>query len=669
MGSLKLKTNLLGLLFLIIPLLGYKYWIESKEFIVAGQSQAQIMMANALASLVSSRDELLTQTTAELAPIMALPSNQPKKIDGTTDEWEQNLLFQSYQQENLLEPVDKYTPEDLSFRLATAETPHYLYLYLQVLDDTLIYRDRDYLRVDANDHIRIEYKDFEGNTQRYILASYQKGVMSAYLTDENWRHAVKGNSDAQIFAAITPAELGYSVEVRFPKHYLGNKKQMSLSVVDVDEPTRADRMIIGTYPKTEPENLNAILLRSTQLETLLSQVNQDYGRVWVLDKQGHVKGEAGKLFLNGSPSFSLNDASKQKAFLSAMTGESKVERTFKPAFGTYSLLTSAPIKDPHGRLIGAILIEQAEEQILSSQKEKVTNLMISLVVVAVCIYALLFLFSRRLVSRIGAFQNSLTQSIDADGRLKNKALTTDKNKDELGELSRVTSGLIQKLYSYTSYLERMPRVLRHELHNPLHVIHSSLFNLEETEPSLSDNKYLKSAHRGLNRLDEMVESFTQASSLDEALAKEEYEHFDLISLLKGYCMHRKANDKNVQLLLHTELDTCPFYGNDYRIEQMLDKLVDNAISFSPQNRTVVITLSKREELELVVTNEGPLLDEALGERIFDPMVSHRDNLSHELHLGVGLFIARKIVQAHQGQITLQNRVDQLGVNVVIHLKI
>jgi signal transduction histidine kinase len=667
MGSLRFKTNLLGILFLVIPALAYQYWIEAKEFIVTGQSQAQIMMVKSLTSLISSRHELITDVTPELTPLMALPSNKVKKIDGTSSEWEKDLTYQKFGKEFILGAYEDYQETDLSFQLSTVDTPNYIYIALKVKDDELMYRNRDYLRIDASDHIRLEYIDFSGAVKRYILTAYQKGIMSAYQTDQNWRHALLGTPDMQVFSAVSPLKDGYSVEIRFPKYYLNLDQKMSITVVDVDQQDRKDRLMIGTYPKDKSQTFNKIMLRSTQLEQLLSQINHDYGKVWILDAKGNVRGEAGKLLFDGKTTELLDPALKAKALKTALEGDAKVERIHKQDIDSFSLLTSAPIRDRHGRLIGAVIIEQAEAKILSQQKDRVTLLVISLISVVVGIYALLFFFSRSLVARIRGFQSELSNKIDSDGRILDSDLELETSKDELGELNRSTSGFIKKLHAYTSYLERMPRVLRHEMHNPLHVIHTSLFNLEETQPTLAGNKYLQSAHRGLNRLDEMVESFTQASSLDDALAQEQMEKFDLVALLKGYCQYRKANDKNVELLVHTDLNHLTFYGNDFRIEQLLDKLIDNAVSFAKVESNVILTLSANDHAEIVVSNEGPLIDESIVERVFDPMFSQREALGNELHLGVGLFIAKKIAQAHHGDIRIQNRKDKLGVNVIVTL--
>jgi two-component system sensor histidine kinase ChvG len=668
LGSLKLKANLLAILFIIIPVIAYQYWLEAKQFILTGQSQAQLMMAQSLASLMSAREDLITQVEPELSPFLVLPSSQSKKIDGDSVDWEDNIVFQEFAQDHLMGVVANYSPEDLSFRLASVETPAYMYLMIQVKDDVRVYRDRDYLRLDASDHIRMEFVNPSGELEHYILTAYESGVMSAYPADEQWKYSVEGLPDERVFAAIQPTTTGYQVELRFPKNYLDDSHRMSLTVVDVDQPDRMDRMMVGTYPKGESKELNRIVLRSPQIESLLSQIDNDYGKVWVVDALGRLRAESGQLKLSAGELsqtvFQGQSSIRDRILKEALQGQSGFENNTHLESETSLIWASAPIVNVRNEVIGAVVIEQDEQAILSTQKEKMNWVLWSLVAIVLVLYAVLFAFSRILVGRIAQFQSSLTQVIDAEGRLIQPQLVVDSQKDELGELTQTTHQLLMRLQGYTSYLERLPRVLRHELHNPLNVINTALFNLEETRPELSEDKYLASVHRGLERLDDIVRSFTQASSLDEALAQEHLEPFDWVALIQGYVRHRGDQRDDVNLRFYTDLQELQLLGNDFRIEQMLDKLVDNAMSFANSGTDIVITLSATEKVELVVSNTGPLLEDSVKDKLFDPMVSVRAQSSDELHLGVGLFIARKIVLAHQGSIEILNRRDEQGVMVV-----
>jgi signal transduction histidine kinase len=88
--------------------------------------------------------------------------------------------------------------------------------------------------------------------------------------------------------------------------------------------------------------------------------------------------------------------------------------------------------------------------------------------------------------------------------------------------------------------------------------------------------------------------------------------------------------------------------------QLLDKLVDNARDFTPQNGLIEVSLRTESKYHLLsVFNQGSALPEELATDIFSPFVSVRSS-GHEGHLGQGLLIARLIAEHHGGRIQASN---------------
>ena len=104
------------------------------------------------------------------------------------------------------------------------------------------------------------------------------------------------------------------------------------------------------------------------------------------------------------------------------------------------------------------------------------------------------------------------------------------------------------------------------------------------------------------------------------------------------------------------------------IVQALDKLMDNAASFSPAQGKIELRLKAVSDgWDITVSNEGPTLPEELRDQLFDPMVSLRDTPSSGVHLGLGLHIVRLIVDFHLGRVKADNLPDKPGVAVMLHL--
>ena len=107
--------------------------------------------------------------------------------------------------------------------------------------------------------------------------------------------------------------------------------------------------------------------------------------------------------------------------------------------------------------------------------------------------------------------------------------------------------------------------------------------------------------------------------------------------------------------------------SDFRIEQLLDKVIDNAVDFHRKDSTIRVQLDTyQDHLQITVANRGPLLPPALENAVFDSMVSQRGQ-ENRLHFGLGLYVVRVIAEHHGGFVRALNLSDGSGVAVVIQL--
>ncbi|MGU9956085.1 MAG: sensor histidine kinase, partial [Arenicellales bacterium WSBS_2016_MAG_OTU3] len=202
---------------------------------------------------------------------------------------------------------------------------------------------------------------------------------------------------------------------------------------------------------------------------------------------------------------------------------------------------------------------------------------------------------------------------------------------------------------YTRYLEAMPDTLAHELSNPLNVVNSSLENLEIEIPDSRNSKYMARAKNGIVRLRSILTSLTEAANLEDALQTEEQEKFDFVELVTGCVDGYKVSNPDRKFDLDIIHSPLLVLGSADHLAQMLDKLADNAVDFSDPDTTILVRLQRaNDKIALSITNEGPLLPEAMKDRLFDPMISVGKKKADKSHLGLGLFITRLITQYHKG---------------------
>ena len=109
---------------------------------------------------------------------------------------------------------------------------------------------------------------------------------------------------------------------------------------------------------------------------------------------------------------------------------------------------------------------------------------------------------------------------------------TSTSKDEIGDLTRSFSQMLQRLGHYNHYLENMSSRLSHELRTPITVVRSSLEHVQLTAKD-EQQKYIERAQNGLQRLHTILNNMTEASRLEATLKHEQLHLFDLSRCREG----------------------------------------------------------------------------------------------------------------------------------------
>jgi two-component system sensor histidine kinase ChvG len=232
--------------------------------------------------------------------------------------------------------------------------------------------------------------------------------------------------------------------------------------------------------------------------------------------------------------------------------------------------------------------------------------------------------------------------------------------------------LLEEVAAYTDYLRSLAGKLSHELHTPLAVVRSSLENLESQPLTREAGVYVGRARDGVDRLGAIVRAMSEASRMERAIASTEPEDFDLRAVVQACAEGYRPLLAPRALKLMLPPQPLPFHGAPELIAQALDKLVDNARSFCPEEGWVLLALAPGSDgAELAVANSGPALPAAMQDRLFDSLVSLREPAqrgSGAPHLGLGLHIVRLIAELHRGSARARNLPGGGGVEFRLSLR-
>ena len=171
------------------------------------------------------------------------------------------------------------------------------------------------------------------------------------------------------------------------------------------------------------------------------------------------------------------------------------------------------------------------------------------------------------------------------------------------------------------------------------------------------------------RIGTIVQNLADAANLDESLEAEELELVDIQQLLESYVANCRLSHSQCEFVFRSS--GAPAYArvSDHRIEQMLDKIVDNAIDFHRADSPITVQLdTNRGYLQITVANRGPVLPGNSQESLFDSMVTHRGP-QNQMHIGLGLYVVRVIAEHHGGYVRALNLADGSGVAIMVQLPV
>ncbi len=476
------------------------------------------------------------------------------------------------------------------------------------------------------------------------------------------------------------------------------------SVQDVSPDEVERSRILSLFSSDDPAtaaNLGSAYDRSEGIEQTLQVVTQPAERIWVVDSSSHVRGLSGSL---RRPLESSDDSTVlQKTYRSLlrpllrMAAGDPFEPVADNADATYQAVMRQVDKALQGQanslsrisagnngalilsaaqpiwqgdsIIGAVVMEETTQGNQVITYAAMESLLAMSAIVFIVGFLTLVVFASRLAFRVRRLQREAADAIDAQGRISRSAepISGTEARDEIGALAQTLDVTLSRLRQYNAYLEQMAGRLSHELRTPLAVVRSSLDNLRQTTLPVDSRIYVQRADEGIARLASLITRMSAATQLERILQEAEMEVFDFREVVSG-CVEGYRLAYAPRAFEHAkDSDPIMLSGVPDALAQMLDKLVQNALDFATTDTPIVIALQKvRNEIELRVTNKGPLLPASAGESMFASMVSIRpEGDSREGHLGLGLYLVRLIADFHGGQVSAHNLADGSGVQFVV----
>ena len=322
-----------------------------------------------------------------------------------------------------------------------------------------------------------------------------------------------------------------------------------------------------------------------------------------------------------------------------------------------------------GENIGYLAITENANDVKAAIDERKTFVIRTALAIGLVILIFSFVLNRYFLKPIKNLVTYTETIRNKDPKVTNINILKKRN-DELGLLSKSLDDMTNELTKRISHAENFSTDLVHEIRNPLASLKSASEILHDTTDVEQRIKLIDILSHDVQRIERLITDYSQMLKDEVALSREKIKKLDIEPIIKSvvddfnniYKLKRGinisySNDGKNKYLIN---------GIENRIEQIVANLLDNAISFSGDNKDVIVKVSKLEndKVSINILDEGQGFKEKDTNKIFKRFYSNRPDKFGQ-HSGLGLNIVKNLVDLHNATIRASNRLDRKGASMEI----
>ncbi len=409
---------------------------------------------------------------------------------------------------------------------------------------------------------------------------------------------------------------------------------------------------------------NAELIGDTNILDLDTSVFQRSDEV-IEEGAEKKQAKAKPLLDESSDKSSITTIIKKKYKDEPITIENKINNSF-----FVSTVSELKLNDVTA---GYIVVTNEANDILIAVAERKNFIIRTVLAIALVILIFSMFLNKYILKPIG-FLVSFTEAV------KNKS---DQNidiqkffvrEDEVGKLTKSIDEMTKELQKRTTRAETFSTDLAHEIRNPLASLKGASELLDKTDDKKDRNKLFEIINHDVERIERLITDYSQMLKDEASLSREKMLKVNLMKIILNVVEDFRQDliNQNKKIEIFTNFSNKEeknffIIGIENRLEQVIANLLDNAISFSNDQQKIEIDLTETSNnFVMTIKDQGPGFTEASPQKIFKRFYSNRPSKFGE-HSGLGLNIAKNIVELHKGAIAASNRINQKGAQVEVLL--
>lgn len=310
-------------------------------------------------------------------------------------------------------------------------------------------------------------------------------------------------------------------------------------------------------------------------------------------------------------------------------------------------------------VVGAVLVSRSTLAILSDLYQLRLDVAIIFLFSVGAAVILSILLARTVTVPVGRLRDEAESILDKRGKLQARFKPLS-GKDEVADLSRALYRLSSRLQERTDHMEDFMADLVHELKNPVAGILSAAELAEQTVDE-ENRRFLEVIDREGWRIQRLLDDLRELISVDVRLDRGDRDVVNIGSILENMVLgypHNHRAGVNIEFVNKIEKGK-PLHvvADPDRLAQAVLNLLDNAVSFSPDEGTVTVTLenSKTSMLRILISDRGPGIPLEAANKVFERWYTDRPADEVSDHTGLGLSIVKGIAEGYGGGIEMEPR--------------
>ena len=211
--------------------------------------------------------------------------------------------------------------------------------------------------------------------------------------------------------------------------------------------------------------------------------------------------------------------------------------------------------------------------------------------------------------------------------------------------------------------------MSHELRTPLGFIkgYSTTLLRDDTEwDDATRREFLTIIDEETDHLTELIENILESARLESETADMNFQPLRVDALVRDVIMRVTTRHKGIEIVFNSECEQ-PIRGDSTRLAQVFENLFSNAVKYAPNTKITVELHSTEETIKIRFCDNGKGIPQEHLPYIFDRFYRVPGN-PRNTGTGLGLFICKRIIEAHRGKIWAESSPDQ-GTTFFIDLPI